>query len=64
MVNTVNTVRASPEFKRVLQIVQEKGVNEDSITEILRTLYGPFLRGNVSITGNDTEFPCVLYSHT
>jgi len=60
MVNTVNTVRASPEFKRVLQIVQEKGVNEDSITEILRTLYGPFLRGNVSITGNVKQFPCVL----
>ena len=46
MVKTVNTVRAWPEYQKVLQIVREKGVNEDSVTEILRTVYGPFLRGN------------------
>ena len=43
VVKTVNTVRALPEFKKVLQIVLEKGVNEESITEILRTLRGPFV---------------------
>jgi len=47
MLKTVKTVRASPEYQKVLQIVREKGVNEESITEILRTLYGPSLRGNV-----------------
>jgi len=48
MVKTVNTVRAWPEYQKVLQTVREKGVNEESITEIVRTVYGPFLRGNAS----------------
>ena len=45
--NMVDTVRAWPEYNKVLEIVREKDLHVDSLIEILRILYGPFLRGNV-----------------
>jgi hypothetical protein len=43
----VDTMKTWPEYKKLLEILREKGVDVDRITEILRTFFGLSWRGNV-----------------
>ena len=52
----VNSVRAWPEYQKLLEIIREYGVDGDRITKYL---WEQSLQGNVLITGNVTGIPYV-----
>jgi hypothetical protein len=55
----VESVRAMPEYRELLEILREMIVDREHIIKLLKEL---FLQGNV-FNNCVTGIPCVLYSH-